>query len=33
VDAILAETETICRKRPGFKSRAAWRQEQVARMA
>jgi catechol-2,3-dioxygenase len=33
VDAILAETEAICRRRPGFMSRAAWREGQVARMA
>jgi catechol-2,3-dioxygenase len=32
-DAILSETEAICRKRPGFMSRAEWRQAQVARMA
>ena len=31
-DAITAETERICRSRPGFASRAAWRSEQVARM-
>jgi len=31
-DAIMAETERICRSRPGFASRAAWRSEQVARM-
>lgn len=33
VDAILAETEAICRRRPGFLSRAEWRERQVARMA
>jgi catechol-2,3-dioxygenase len=32
-DVILAQTERICRSRPGFSSRAAWRSEQVARMA
>ena len=31
-ETILAETERICRSRPGFSSRAAWRSEQVARM-
>jgi catechol 2,3-dioxygenase len=31
-ERILAETEAICRKRPGFASRAEWRREQVARM-
>ena len=31
-DTIMAETERICRSRPGFASRAAWRSEQVARM-
>ena len=31
-DAIMAATERICRTRPGFASRAAWRSEQVARM-
>jgi len=30
--AILAETEALCRKRPGFRSRAEWRASQVARM-
>ena len=33
VDAILSETEAICRKRPGFMPRAEWRRAQVARMA
>ena len=32
VDAILAETEALCRSRPGFMSRAAWRTAQVERM-
>jgi catechol-2,3-dioxygenase len=32
VEAILAETEAICRNRPGFVSRADWRQTQVERM-
>lgn len=32
-DAILAETEAICRQRPGFMTRAAWREAQLARMA
>ena len=31
-ETIMAETERICRSRPGFASRAAWRSEQVARM-
>jgi len=31
-DAIMADTEALCRRRPGFSSRAAWRSEQVARM-
>jgi catechol-2,3-dioxygenase len=31
-ETILAETETLCRSRPGFMSRAAWRAGQVARM-
>src|SRR5438477_6769127 len=31
-EAIMAETEALCRSRPGFASRAAWRSEQVARM-
>ena len=31
-ETIMAETERICRSRPGFSSRAAWRSEQVARM-
>jgi catechol-2,3-dioxygenase len=30
--AILAETEALCRRRPGFASRAEWRRQQVARM-
>jgi catechol-2,3-dioxygenase len=33
VETILAETEAICRNRPGFMSRAEWREAQVARMA
>jgi len=32
VEAILSETEALCRNRPGFMSRAEWRQNQVARM-
>ena len=32
VEAILAQTEAICRNRPGFVSRADWRQTQVERM-
>jgi catechol-2,3-dioxygenase len=32
-DKIMADTEAICRSRPGFASRAAWRGEQVARMS
>ena len=31
-EEIWAETEKICRSRPGFASRAEWRGEQVARM-
>ena len=30
--AILAETEALCRNRPGFRSRAEWRASQAARM-
>lgn len=33
VEKILEETEAICRSRPGFSSRADWRETQVARMA
>ena len=33
VDTIVKETEAICRNRPGFSSRADWREAQVARMA
>jgi catechol 2,3-dioxygenase-like lactoylglutathione lyase family enzyme len=32
VERILAETEAICRNRPGFVSRADWRKVQVGRM-
>jgi len=32
VEAIMAETEAICRARPGFISRADWRAAQVDRM-
>jgi catechol 2,3-dioxygenase len=32
-ETIMAETEAICRSRPGFASRAQWRSEQVARMS
>ena len=32
VETILSETETLCRNRPGFMSRAEWRRQQVARM-
>lgn len=32
VEAILAETEALCRRRPGFVSRAEWRKAQVDRM-
>jgi catechol 2,3-dioxygenase len=32
VDKILADTEALCRRRPGFVSRAEWRQAQVERM-
>jgi catechol-2,3-dioxygenase len=31
-ERIMADTEAICRSRPGFSSRATWRSEQVARM-
>ena len=33
VETILAETEALCRNRPGFMSRAEWRAAQVTRMA
>ena len=33
VDAILAQTEAICRSRPGFVSRPEWRQAVAERMA
>ncbi len=32
VEKILADTEAICRNRPGFSSRAEWREKQVARI-
>ena len=32
IEAILAETEAICRNRPGFASRADWRRTQLERM-
>lgn len=32
VEAILTETEALCRRRPGFVSRAEWRKAQVDRM-
>ena len=32
VETILAQTEALCRSRPGFMSRAAWRRAQVERM-
>ena len=32
-EAILAQTEAICRSRPGFVSRAEWRRAVAARMA
>jgi len=32
-ETIMAETEALCRNRPGFVDRAEWRQRQVARMA
>src|SRR6266851_2889238 len=32
VETILAETEALCRNRPGFTSRAEWRAAQVSRM-
>ena len=31
-ETIMAQTEAICRNRPGFASRAEWRKAQVARM-
>ena len=33
VEAIERQTEALCRSRPGFASRAEWREAQVARMA
>jgi hypothetical protein len=33
VETILAETEAICRNRPGFVSRDDWRKIQVDRIA
>lgn len=33
VETILEQTEALCRRRPGFMSRAEWRTAQVARMA
>jgi len=32
VEAIMRQTENICRNRPGFVSRGEWRKSQVARM-
>jgi catechol-2,3-dioxygenase len=32
VDRIMAETEALCRSRPGFMARAEWRKAQVERM-
>jgi len=32
VEKILADTEALCRSRPGFTSRAEWREAQVTRM-
>ena len=32
VEAIVAQTEALCRSRPGFMSRAEWRRSQVERM-
>ncbi|HEY7362752.1 MAG TPA: VOC family protein [Methylomirabilota bacterium] len=32
VEAIVAKTEAICRNRPGFVSRADWREQQAQRM-
>jgi catechol-2,3-dioxygenase len=32
VDRILAETEALCRRRPGFAARTDWREAQAARM-
>jgi catechol-2,3-dioxygenase len=33
VDTILAQTEALCRSRPGFMSRAEWRKAQVEKIA
>jgi catechol-2,3-dioxygenase len=33
VERILAETEALCRSRPGFTSRTEWREAQVGRLA
>jgi catechol 2,3-dioxygenase-like lactoylglutathione lyase family enzyme len=32
VDRIMADTEALCRSRPGFSSRSEWREAQVARL-
>ena len=32
VETILAQTEALCRSRPGFMSRAEWRRAQVERL-
>ena len=32
-EVIMAETEALCRSRPGFASRAEWREAQVSRLA
>jgi catechol-2,3-dioxygenase len=33
VETILAQTEALCRSRPGFASRSEWRKKQVERMS
>jgi len=33
VDTIFADTEAICRRRPGFEARSAWREAATAKMA
>jgi catechol-2,3-dioxygenase len=32
IETILADTEALCRRRPGFRPRAEWRKAQAARM-
>ncbi len=33
VESITADTEALCKSRPGFASRSEWREQQVARLA